>query len=73
MDMNEVRAQVLSTKNKLFDGEVTMLKKDFAFIIAISVLVGMIMGLCKKMRTSECKCKKCKDKEDKGNKQERIS
>lgn len=66
MNVEEMKTQVVNVKEKMFGGEVTMARKDLALVVVISVLVGVILGLCKGLKVcvgkkeNECKC----DKED---------
>ncbi len=63
MNVEEMKTQVVSAKEKMFGGEVTMARKDLALVVVISVLAGMILGLCKGLKVcvgkkdKECKCK----------------
>ena len=60
MNVETMKTKVVSAKEKMFDGEVTMARKDLAIVIVVSVLTGMILGLCKGLKVcmekKECKC-----------------
>lgn len=62
MNVETMKTQVISAKEKMFGGEVTMERKDLALVVVISVLVGMVLGLCKGLKVcagkKECKCNK---------------
>lgn len=71
MDVTEVKTQMKDVKEKMFGGEVTMERKDFATVLVITLLLGIIFGLCKGLKLcaakkdKKCKCKKeecCKKK-----------
>lgn len=64
MDVKEVKTQVMTAKEKMFGGEVTMERKELATLVTISVLAGMILGLCKGLKICTCKQEKeCKKKQ----------
>ncbi len=64
MDVKEMKTQVVHAKEKLLGGEVTMARKDFVFVVTVSVLTGMVLGLCKGLKVcTHKKEKECK-KED---------
>ena len=62
MNVETMKTQVVNAKEKMFGGEVTMERKDLALVVVISVLVGMVLGLCKGLKVcvgkKECKCNK---------------
>ena len=64
MNVEEMKTQVVSAKEKMFGGEVTMARKELALVVVISVLTGMVLGLCKGLKVcvgkkdKECKCSK---------------
>lgn len=66
MNVETMKTQVVNAKEKMFGGEVTMARKDLALVVVISVLTGMVLGLCKGLKVcvgkkeKECKC----DQED---------
>ena len=65
MDVKEVKTQVVEAKEKMFGGDVTMARKDFALVVVICVLSGMVLGLCKGLKIcTRKKEKECKKKED---------
>lgn len=59
MDMKEIKTQVISAKEKMFSSDVILTRKEMVILVVISVLTGMVMGLCKGMKI----CTGKKDKE----------
>ncbi len=59
MSVEAMKTQVMETREKIFGGEVTMTRKCLMVVVLVSVLTGMILGLCKGLKICTCK----KDKE----------
>ena len=63
MDVKEVKTQVVEAKEKLLGGNITMARKDFALVVVICVLAGMVLGLCKGLKICTKKKECCKNED----------